>query len=322
MHRILIDTDIGVDDALAIVFALKSAELKVEAITTVSGNAHVDLCTQNLLITLAAMELQEAPLIAKGEAQPLITTLTTASNVHGSDGLGNITGKLTPDGDSFYPEMKHTLLPIPAVDFIIDLVGMYPDELVLVPVGPLTNIAKAMLKNPSRMRKVRRIVLMGGVFEGYGNVTTQAEFNIFVDPHAAQVVFNFGVPITIMPLDVTHQVVLTGERLHAEIGQRKTRLAQFLHDSTRMCMEYHRLHYGFHGFYLHDPLAIGFLSQPDLFETVDRFVQVETCGDLTRGATVGDLRAERLGLGPNARVCVGVDSEAFLRKFFNRVLNG
>ena len=321
MQRILIDTDIGVDDALAVIFALKSPDLKVEAITTVSGNVHVDLCTRNLLITLAAMELQEPPPIAKGEAQPLITPLVTAAHVHGSDGLGDITGQLTPDGNRLYPEAEHTLLPIPAVDTIIDLVGKYPDELILVPVGPLTNIAKAMLKSPAQMRKVREIMLMGGVFEVYGNVTTKAEFNIFVDPHAAQVVLNFGVPVTMTPLDVTHQAVLTGERLNAEIGQRNTQLTQFLQDSTQACMAYHQQYSGLHGFYLHDPLAAGFLTRPDLFETVDASVQVETAGDLTRGMTVADLRSERPGPAPNARVCVGADSEAFLRHFFDRILD-
>ena len=108
--------------------------------------------------------------------------------------------------------------PISAVDTITDLVNRYPDELILVPVGPLTNIAKAMLNSPRVMRRVREIVLMGGVFEIYGNVTTQAEFNIYADPQAAQVVFNFGVPVTMTPLDVTHQVVLTRDRLQAEMG--------------------------------------------------------------------------------------------------------
>ena len=199
MKRILIDTDIGVDDALAVIFALKSPELQVEAITTVSGNVHVEQCTQNLLITLDCMDLRELPLIAQGEEAPLTLPLVTSAHVHGADGLGGISESVSPDGTRLYPPLEWPLSSMRGVDAIIDLVNRYPGELILVPVGPLTNIAKAMLCNPTAMRGVREIVLMGGVFEIYGNVTTQAEFNIYADPQAAQVVFNFGVPVTVTP---------------------------------------------------------------------------------------------------------------------------
>ena len=320
MKRILFDTDIGVDDALAVIFALKSPELKVEAITTVSGNVHVEQCTRNLLITLGCMDLRELPLISQGEGAPLTMPLVTAALVHGSDGLGGISE--SSDGSRLYPEVECPLSPISAVDTITDLVNQYPDELILVPVGPLTNIAKAMLDSPTVMRRVREIVLMGGVFEIYGNVTTQAEFNIYADPLAAQVVFNFGVPITMTPLDVTHDVVLTRDRLEAETNQKDTRLIQFLRDSTQACMAFHQEREGFNGLYMHDPLAIGYLVQPDLFDVVDAYVQVETQGNLTRGRTVGNLRTKLAGCAPNARVCVGVDAERFLGFFFDRVLGG
>ena len=321
MQRILLDTDAGVDDALAILLALNSPELKVEAITTVSGNVHVDLCTRNVLMTLEAMDLREYPIVAKGESRPLIKPLVTAAHVHGSDGLGDVTKLLNPDGSLRYPEPEPRLAPIAAPDLIIDLAGQYPDELILVPLGPLTNIAKAMIKHPARMRKIREIVLMGGVFESYGNVTTTAEFNIFVDPHAAQRVLDFGVPITITPLDATHQALLTGERLNAEIGERNDKLSQFLRDTTTLSMAYHERHEGFYGVYIHDALPIGLLTQPDLFETVDAFVQVETSSDLTGGMTIADLRSEQPRPKPNARVCVGVNAEAFLRHFFDRILS-
>ena len=320
MKRVLIDTDIGVDDALAIILALKSPELKVEAITTVCGNVHVDQCTRNLLVTLASMDLPQLPLISKGEEKPLVMSLVTSAHVHGSDGLGGISEHLNPDGTRLYPELECPLSPIPAVDTIVDLVNRHPDELTLVPVGPLTNVAKAMLNNPTVMRKVREIVLMGGAFEVYGNVTTQAEFNIYADPQAAQVVFNFGVPITMTPLDVTHEVVLTRDRLMAEVGERSARLTRFLGDSTQTCMEYHQRHGGFNGLYLHDPLAIGFLLRPSLFDVADAYVQVEASGDLTRGRTVANLRAKRISHPPNARVCAGVDADQFLRFFLDRVV--
>ena len=320
MQRILLDTDTGVDDALAIILALNSPELKVEAITSVSGNVHVDLCTRNLLMTLEAIEVGEYPVCAKGESQPLIKPLVTAAHVHGSDGLGDATQLLRDDGARLYPDPEPRLAAISAVDLIIDLAGQYPDELVLVPVGPLTNIAKAVIKHPARMRRVREVVLMGGAFETYGNVTTTAEFNIFADPHAAQLVLDFGVPVTIVPLDVTHQVMLTGKRLNAEIGERGDRLSQFLRDVTRASMEYHQSHEGFHGIYIHDALPIGLLTHPELFETVEAFVQVETSSDLTQGMTVADLRPEKPRPKPNARVCVGVNPETFLQHFFDRIL--
>lgn len=321
MKRILIDTDIGVDDALAVIFALKSPELHVEAITTVSGNVHVEQCTRNLRITLGCMDLRELPLISQGEGAPLTLPLVTSAHVHGSDGLGGISESSSPDGTRLYPELECPVSPISAVDTITGLVSRFPDELILVPIGPLTNIAKAMLNSPTAMRRVREIVLMGGVFEIYGNVTTQAEFNIYADPQAAQVVFNFGVPVTMTPLDVTHDVVLTRDRLDAEANQRNTRLIQFLRDSTQACMVYHQEREGVKGLYLHDPLAIGYLLQPDFFDVVDAYVQVETQGDLTRGRTVGNLRAKRADSAPNARVCVGVDAERFLKFFFDRVLD-
>ncbi|MCZ6680462.1 MAG: nucleoside hydrolase [Candidatus Poribacteria bacterium] len=322
MQRILLDVDAGVDDALAIILALNVSELKVEAITAVSGNVHVNQCTCNLLMTLEAMDAREYPIIAKGEAQPLIKPLVTAAHVHGSDGLGNVTRLLTPDGSRRYPMPKPRMSAISAVDLIIDLAGRYPDELILVPLGPLTNIAKAMITNPAQMRKIKEIVLMGGVFETYGNVTITAEFNIFVDPHAAQHVLDFGVPITMAPLDVTHQVILTGARLNAELGERNDKLSQFLRDATKISMAYHQQHEGFYGTYIHDALPIGLLTRPDLFETVDAFVQVETAGDLTQGMTIADLRPERPRPKPNARVCVRVNAEAFLRYFFDCLADG
>ncbi len=320
MQHILLDTDTGVDDALAIILALNSPELKVEAITSVSGNVHVDLCTRNLLMTLEALGVKEYPICAKGEAHPLIKPLVTAAHVHGSDGLGDVTRLLTSTGARRYPDPEPRLTAMSAVDLIIDLAGQYPDELVLVPVGPLTNIAKAMIKDPTRMRRIREIVLMGGAFETYGNVTTTAEFNIFVDPQAVQLVLDFGVPVTMVPLDVTHQVVLTGKRLQSEIGQRNDRLSQFLRDVTHTTMEFHQDREGVYGTYIHDALPIGLLTQPDFFETVEAFVQVETSSDLTQGMTIADLRPGRPHLKPNARICVGVNAEGFLQHFFNRIL--
>ena len=321
MHRILIDTDPGVDDALALLLAMKSPELQVEAITTVSGNVHVEQATQNLLAILGVLEISEYPIVAKGEAQPLVKPLVKAEHVHGEDGLGNISELRNPDGSLRYLPANCEISPLAGVDLILETIDRYPDKLVIVALGPLTNISKAIRKDAQQMRKLHSIVLMGGVFSEYGNVTTTAEFNVFVDPHAAHEVFNSGVPVHIAPLDVTHQVVLTGERLNAEIEGRNDKVSSFLKESTQACMEFYREHVGFYGLHIHDALPIGMLTHPDFFENVEASVQVETECNLTSGMTVADLRRERQISDPNANICVKVDSDAFLNHFFQRVLS-
>ena len=319
MQRILIDTDPGVDDALAILYAMLSPELHIEAITTVCGNVPVPQATQNLLTILGVLDLAEFPTIAQGEAEPLAKQLVTAAHVHGEDGLGNTSQHHSTDGSLLYPPANTEIATLSGIDLILEMAACYPDELIIVALGPLTNIAKAIRKDTAKMQRLQKILVMGGAFEEYGNVTTTAEFNIFVDPHAAQEVFDFGVPIHIAPLDATHQVVLTGERLHAEFGEREDKISSFLKDSTQACMEFYRQHVGFWGFHIHDALPIGMLIHPDYFESVDAYIQVETAGVLTDGMTVADLRRERRHPNPNAQVCIKVAAEAFLDHFFKRL---
>ena len=317
MQRILIDTDPGVDDAFAIFLAMRSPELHVEAVTTVCGNVPVTQATQNLLTILEVLDLDEFPLIAQGEAQPLVKPLVVATHVHGGDGLGNVSQLQNTDGSPLYPQADTAVSSESGVDLILEMAARYPDELTIIALGPLTNIAKAIRRDAEKMQRLQKIVLMGGAFEEYGNVTTTAEFNIFVDPHAAHEVFQFDVPMHIVPLDVTHQVILTGERLHAEIEKRDSPVSNFLKDSTQACMEFYRQHVGFWGFHIHDALPIGMLTRRDYFESVPAHVQVETEGTLTSGMTVADLRHERRH--PNAQVCIKVAAEAFLDYFFERL---
>lgn len=298
---------------------MRSPELRIEAITTVCGNVPVAQATQNLLTILGVLGLARCPTLAQGEAGPLVKPLVTAGHVHGEDGLGNTARLRSADGNLLYPPANIEMSPLSGVDLILEMAARYPDELIIVTLGPLTNIAKAIRKDASKMRRLQKIVVMGGVFEEYGNVTTTAEFNIFVDPHAAQEVFDFGVPIHIAPLDATHQVVLTGERLHAEIGKREDSISNFLMDATKSCMEFYRQHVGFWGFHIHDALPIGMLTHPEHFQNVDAYVQVETVGVLTDGMTVADLRRERRHPNPNAQVCIKVAAEAFLDHFFHRL---
>ena len=320
MRRILIDTDPGVDDALAILFAMLSPELHIEALTTVCGNIAVAQATQNLLTILGVLDLDEFPRIAQGEARPLVKPLVTAAHVHGADGLGDVNQLRNTDGSPKYPQAAASISLTPGVDLILDTAAAYPDELIVVALGPLTNIAKAIRKDRAKMQRLQKIVIMGGAFEVYGNVTTTAEFNIFVDPHAVQEVLQLNVPIYIAPLDATHQVILTGERLHAETESRPERISQFLKDATRVCMEFYRQNVGFWGFHIHDALPIGMLTYPSYFQTTRAYVQVETEGALTNGMTVADLRPEHVPLHPNANVCTKVAAETFLAHFFERLL--
>lgn len=319
MQRILIDTDPGVDDAHAILFAMLSAELRIEAITTVCGNVPVAQGTQNLLTILGVLDLDAFPIIAQGEAQPLVKPLFTATYVHGEDGLGNTSQLRNADGNLRYPQAAAPISSTSGVDLILETVGRYPDELIIVALGPLTNIAKAIRKDPDTMQRLQKLIIMGGAFETYGNVTTTAEFNVFVDPHAADEVLHLNVPIAIAPLDATHQVRLTGERLQAETDTRTDKVSQFLRDATQACMEFYRENVGFWGFHIHDTLPIGMLTHPEHFEYTSAYVRVETEGTLTSGMTVGDLRTGQQTADPNADVCVKVAAESFLDVFFHRL---
>ncbi|MDH7571597.1 MAG: nucleoside hydrolase, partial [Armatimonadota bacterium] len=306
----MIDCDTGVDDSLAILLALRSAELCVEAITTVSGNTTADRAARNTLITLETLGVAPAPPVACGERAPLERPLLTAPHVHGGDGLGGITLLREPDGTRRYPEPRLGLLPREGVDVILDAVARFPDELTLITLGPLTNVARAMVRNPARMRRVRQILVMGGAFRVYGNTTPVSEFNIHVDPHAAQLVLDFGVPLTMVPLDVTERVRWT--RTEAEVAAAHSPVARFARDVTRQYAAYHRQHDGFDGCYLHDPITVGLAIDETLCESVPCLVQVETAGDVTTGQTVADLRPGR-NPHPNARVCTHIDADRFLR---------
>jgi len=319
MKRILIDTDPGVDDALALIYAFKSPDIKVEAITTVSGNVDLETTSRNLLKILNLMDLSEFPIIAKGEAQPLIKQPVDAEDVHGKDGLGNISEILHLAGTLKYATADCPFTDQSAVALLLEMVDYYPDDLIIVALGPLTNLSKAIQKDLTRFRKVHSLYLMGGVFTEYGNITTNAEFNVFVDPHAAHEVFNSGVPIHIAPLDVTHQVKLTGDRIQTEVLGREDLISHFITDSTQAVMQFYQENVGFYGFHIHDALPIGMLNHPELFKSVETHVQVETEGELTSGMTVADLRKQTV-IDPNAKVYVEVDADSFLDLFFKTIL--
>ncbi|MFQ5801601.1 MAG: nucleoside hydrolase [Candidatus Methylomirabilales bacterium] len=319
MKRVIIDTDPGIDDALALFLALKSPELKVEAITTVAGNVPVEECTRNIFTILGLLNPEPRPVVARGAARPLQRELRTASEVHGSDGLGGLSRYRNVDGLPRYPEPSMRLTSVRAADLILELVGRYPGEITLITLGPLTNIAQALLRDRDQMRKVSEVVSMGGVFLVPGNTSATAEFNITTDPEAAQIVFASGLPLTLIPLDVTERVRLSGEALHTWVEPLADLPAQFLLDCTAQVIAFSEKWEGFAGITLHDPLTVGVVIDRRLVKTRSLYVQVETKGEITTGMTVADRRPFRAEGRPNLEVALEVDVDRFLSLFMERL---
>lgn len=319
--RVIIDTDPGVDDALALLLGLLSPELQVEAITTVCGNVSVDMATRNVFRVLSLLAEKPWPPVARGADRPLKNELKTAAAVHGEDGLGNLERYQLPDSSPRYPDPEILPAPQGAIPLLFNLLDRFPGEISLIALGPLTNLAQAILRDPGRMQQVREIILMGGAMGVPGNVTPVAEFNIYTDPEAAQIVFRSGLPLTVVPLDVTRQVRLTRKAILEEIQPLGTRIGQFIVDSTAYSLELFERIEEIPAITLHDPLAVGVAVDPSLLNLKPLFVDVEIQGEMTRGMTVADLRpiAADLKAKPNARVARAVDGKRFLNLFRERL---
>lgn len=307
---ILIDTDTGVDDAMALILALRSPELSVKAITTVAGNIEVGKCTLNVHRVLDLLQIQDRPVVAQGATHPLRARLLTASEVHGEDGLGNISKSLPPVAP---------FKPARAVETILECCDHYRSRLTIVAIGPLTNIALALKADARTFRMAGRIITMGGAFRVPGNTGPVAEFNYYVDPEAAHVVLNSGVPVTVLPLDVTHQVVLMRKEMEYRATRRASKVAMTVLRMTRDYMRYHLATQGFNGGYLHDPVAAALAVMPDLVKTRTTHVDVETKGSFTRGMTVSDLRKPRDPKSKTVQVAMSIDRERFLKLFHERL---
>ena len=277
-RKIIIDTDPGQDDAVAILLALGSPdEINLLGITAVAGNVPLALTQKNARIICELAERRDIKIFA-GCDRPMRRALVTAEHVHGKTGL---------DG----PVMDDPTMPLQeqhAVDFIIETLRNEPANTVtLVPIGPLTNIATAFAKAPEIIERVQEIVLMGGAYFEVGNITPAAEFNIYVDPEAAKDVFASGVPITVMPLDVTHKALTTKERI-AAFRSLNTRVGTMAAEWTDFFERFDIEKYGSKGAPLHDPCTIAYLIKPDLFTGRHINVEIETNSELTRGMTVAD----------------------------------
>ncbi len=300
--RIILDCDPGHDDAFAILLSVASKEIELLGVTTVVGNSYLENTTKNARTVLDLFDI-DVPVFA-GCDKPLFRNVIVAPDIHGKSGL---------EGAQL-PPAKRPIERLHAVDFIAQTLEKYSD-VVLVPTGPLTNIALFMIRYPHLIKKIASIVLMGGGI-AFGNVTPAAEFNIFADPEAAKIVFQSGVPIVMAPLDVTHQVVVTEEEV------RKMRLlgAKFdlLADLLVFFKSTYKRVFGIEGVPLHDPCTVMYLIHPELFETKDYHVDVETKGELTYGQTVVDVWGTT-GKTPNAKVMLRADRKKFFDLFFEKL---
>lgn len=277
-RKIIIDTDPGQDDAVAILLALASPEeLNVLGIVAVAGNVPLHLTQKNARIVCELARKTNVPVFAGCDA-PMVRKLVTAEHVHGKTGL---------DG----PQLADPTMPLQdrhGVDFIIETLRREPaGSVTLVPVGPLTNIGTAFRKAPDIVDRVAEIVLMGGAYFEVGNITPAAEFNIYVDPEAADIVFKSGVKLTVMPLDVTHKALTTRPRVDAfrALG---TEVGRMVAEWTDFFERFDKEKYGSEGAPLHDPCTIAYLLEPELFSGRHINVEVETRSELTLGMTVAD----------------------------------
>ena len=303
---VILDCDPGHDDAIALILALASPELKVLAVTTSAGNQTPDKTLNNALRILTLLGRHDIP-VAAGAPKPLMRELIIADNVHGESGLD---GPTLPD-PAFAPQAMTGL------ELMAKCLRESPEPVTLVPTGPLTNIALLLAAHPELKSKIGRIVLMGGA-AGAGNWTPAAEFNIYVDPEAADMVFNAGIPITMCGLDLTHEAQVMDEDI-ARVRAIPNPVAQCVADLLDFFMIYHRdPKWGFAGAPLHDPCTIAWLLAPALFHGQDCWVGIETQGRHTVGMTVVD-RYGLTGKPANARVLLGLDRVGFIDLLVGRL---
>lgn len=321
--RIILDTDPGVDDAMAIFLALRSPELQVEAVTPVSGNVPLAFTLPNALRLIEIAGRPEIP-VAAGAAVPLVRRLVTAAYVHGNNGLGGVE----------FPEPKIKPVAENATDLIRRIVRANPGEITIVAIGPLTNIATVLKADPAIAPMIKSFVLMGGSLSG-GNITPAAEFNFYVDPEAARIVFDSGVPITMVGLDVTQKVLLHESQVRI-LEAAQNSVSQAAGKIMRATMARIKPTNDETVVAMHDPLTVASLIDPSVVTLKDYYVQIETTGEMTAGMSVGYYRgpvrrSPPMDTGavngpipteefkPNCKVAVGVDPDKFFRLLLPRL---
>ena len=297
----LLDCDTGVDDAVAILLTKYLNTLELKAVTTVAGNVEVEHTTRNTLQVLELAGMEDIP-VYRGAEKPLLCEAVTAHHVHGQNGLNDMT----------FPKPKREAETLPAWDAIYEYAKKYEGELVLVAIGPLTNLALAIAKYKELPKLLKRIVIMGGAAVG-GNVTPSAEFNVYADPEAADMVFTCGAPVYMCGLDVTMRAYLSAKELD-EIAALGSKQAVFTRDVMQGILKFYRT-YKLAGVAFHDPVTVLYADDDSYFQTDFAGVRVETKGRLTRGKTVTDLYSDKQ-MEHNAYVVTRVDRDIFKKRVF------
>src|SRR5688572_22542757 len=306
LKRILIDADPGIDDACAILLALASPELSLEGLSIVHGNCSLEQGTINGMAILELANARHVP-VAKGCALPLVQPSLLAPETHGDTGLGY--AKLPAPRTS--PIRQH------GVDFLIEQILKSPGEITLLAIGPLTNVALAIRQEPRVVEALKEIIIMGGALRYEGNTTALAEFNTYVDPHAAHIVYHAGIPTTLVPLDVTYHCILTPADV-SRLLRTDSPVTKFVAESTRFYMEFHDEYQKIEGCVINDPLALALTFAPELCTYRELPVDVDLSGGISMGKTVADFY--NYGKKPaNMRVALGVQSRDFMDLFVERI---
>jgi inosine-uridine nucleoside N-ribohydrolase len=300
---IILDCDPGHDDAIALLLALASPEVRLLGVTTVSGNQTLQKTTANAIRVLDHLGRNDVP-VAAGAPRPLIRERHVAADVHGETGL---------DGPDLPPPSREPARQH-AIDWIAAAVADNPRPITLVPTGPLTNVALFLARYPELAAKLERVVLMGGAI-GVGNTTPAAEFNIWADPEAAYRVFTSGLDVTMVGLDVTHQALMTPA--HAQALADSGRAGKLVADLYAFYSKFHARRYGWDGAPVHDAVALAHVLDPTLLGTIDRGVVIDTGPELSRGRTYVDQRGDTWS--PNCHVAVEIDAARFLGLLVERI---
>ncbi|WP_125151986.1 nucleoside hydrolase [Clostridium rectalis] len=301
-RKVIIDCDPGIDDALAILLALKSNKLDVQGITIVSGNVPACQGAKNVLKILNLLNRLDIPVYI-GEEYPLVRELVTAEDTHGKDGLG----------ETFLPDISNTNIFYNAVDFIIKTIKK-GDKISIIALGPLTNLAKAIKKDAFTLNKVEEIISMGGSFKSHGNCSPVAEFNYWVDPHAAKYVYdNINSPITMVNLDVTREIILTPNYIEL-LSQFNTSLSKFIVDITKFYVDFHWRQERTLGCVINDPLAVAYFIDNSICSGFYSHIDIVTDG-IAMGQSIVDV-ANFYGYKSNSYVLNKVDNHKFMEYFF------
>lgn len=311
MLRILLDTDTAGDDTIAILMALKARNARLEGVTINCGNVNFDQEVENALYTIHVAGMSGKVPVYPGARHPLLKEWKTVENIHGKDGMGN----------SHFPRAKQRPEEKKAVDAIVDTVNESPGEITLVEIAPMTNLALAIRKDPGIVKKVRRFYFMGGTNQYLGNVTPAAEFNIWVDPEAAQIVLNSGLPTTMVGWEICMRYGLIGPPQYQAIESMKTRESRFFIDVNRQVRRFMREERGIDATSCPDSMTMSIVLNPRVATDVRRrYIGVDHSDGISRGATFVD-HMKVLGHRPNASIVYEASQEAF-RKMLYRMLRG